>query len=444
MLFSRGLKSIACSIGVVVGLAMGLGTCHGQTAKYIVKKTVFHLPFKADSSSLSDIREMELWVRDGAGQWKVMDRVAPSAKHFTCQVPQDGEYGFSIVMMDKSGKASPADVTQRPPELVVLVETKAKGATPIKDAVPPAPAKSSVPPPTLKFSGNQPMPDVNETETEQGPSIPNHETQAPPVGQLPSFTAESLHDAVLQHDAGTSVAITNPARPTTTIQGQAAPTALLVNNPHVSIDYNIKKVGPSGVSKVEVYVSKDLGKTWSCVGVDTEMHGPIEVALPGEGVYGIRMVGINGNGFGGKKPGPGDRPSTIIEVDMTKPNIQGWKVVTGKNGNLDVYWKVTDKNLGSEPINLYYRTRAEMAWKPLALKVKNDGVYHWSISQDLAPQYFVRMDVSDRAGNVATCETANPILVDRSEPEIRVQGVTVVPTRAEEPGFLVPPSFPEN
>jgi len=443
---SFGCKSAAkWSLGLLASLGIFMGVCHGQSAapaRYVVKKTLFHLPFKLDPANMADVREMDLWMRDSAGQWRIMDRVSPTAKFFTCQVSQDGEYGFSIVMVDRSGKSNPANVMSRPPELIVQVDTRSMGSAP-----------STMPPPTLKFSGNQAIPEINDMLSEPASSmIQTQETQAPPTGELPSFSSESLHDAVMQHDAGTSVsAATMPsnisgampsAMPAMTPQG-----GLLVNKTHVNIDYNIKKVGPSGVSKIEVYATTDQGLSWKSLGVDTDLHSPLKINLPGEGVYGIRMVAVNGNGFGGQKPNPGDRPNTIIEVDLTGPKIQDWRVAAGKNGNLDVYWNVADKNIAAEPITLSYRTRANENWKPMTPKMKNSGSYHWPISRDLAAQYFVRLEATDRAGNVSTCETTNPILVDRTEPEINIQGVTVSQSlRAEEPGMVLPVEgvIPEN
>ena len=431
---SFGCKSAAkWSLGLLASLGIFMSVCHGQSAappRYVVKKSLFHLPFKLDPANMADVREMDLWMRDGAGQWRVMDRVSPTAKYFTCQVPQDGEYGFSIVMVDRNGRSSPANVMTRPPELIVQVDTR-MGSAPM-----------TMPPPTLKFSGTQAIPEINDTMSE--PAMMTQETQAPSTTELPAFSSESLHDAVMQHDAETSVSSAGmPTMPTsmpatmpTTMTSQGG---LLVNKTHVNIDYNIKKVGPSGVSKIEVYATTDQGLSWKSLGVDTDLHSPLKINLPGEGVYGIRMVGVNGNGFGGQKPNPGDRPNTIIEVDLTGPKVQDWRVVAGKNGNLDVYWNVSDKNIAAEPITLYYRTRANENWKPMTPKMKNTGSYHWPISRDLAAQYFVRLEASDRAGNVSTCETTNPILVDRTEPEINIQGVTVTQSlRPDEPGLVLP------
>jgi len=141
-------------------------------------------------------------------------------------------------------------------------------------------------------------------------------------------------------------------------------------------------------------------------------------------------VGINGNGFGGKAPAAGDQPATTVEVDLTKPKVQGFKVALAKNGHLDIHWKASDKNLGNQPISLFYRTGRTGAWKTMAVKVKNDGSFRWPIARDPAVQYYVRLEATDLAGNMAFCETQNPTLVDRTEPDINVTGVTVIQTHS--------------
>lgn len=240
---------------------------------------------------------------------------------------------------------------------------------------------------------------------------------------------------VLPDDAGFS----NPGYGSVASAPRAqSPAAILVNNTHVRIDYKVEKVGPSGIGKIEVYATTDHGQTWKRVGVDTDLTKPIMVDLPGEGVYGIRLVGINGNGIGGKKPVAGDLPTTIIEVDLNGPKVQDWKVTPGKNGVLDIQWNASDKNMGPEPVNLSYRTKANEPWKVMAQKLKNDGHYQWPINRDPAPLYFVRLEVRDRAGNVTSCETTDPVLVDRTEPDIHIQGIRVIQTRGEAPWMLVP------
>jgi len=134
-------------------------------------------------------------------------------------------------------------------------------------------------------------------------------------------------------------------------------------------------------------------------------------------------------------------PGKKTEVDLTKPKIQGWKAGLGKNGHLDIRWKITDKNLGNQAVNLFYRTGHTGAWKPMATKLKSEGSFRWSITQDLAPQYYIRLEATDLAGNLTHVESQNPVLVDRTAPDINVTGVSVIQNQPTEPtDNLVPAS----
>ncbi len=78
----------------------------------------------------------------------------------------------------------------------------------------------------------------------------------------------------------------------------------IINTTHASIDYRIDTVGPSGVGKVEVYVTHDEGKSWRRVVEDVDRSTPADIDLPGEGLFGVRLAITNGNGFGGTPPAP--------------------------------------------------------------------------------------------------------------------------------------------
>jgi hypothetical protein len=480
--------AIAAGMGIAVDAQAQAQTSTAQTApampaKYVVRNTVFHLPFKIGQKAQANVREMHLWMRDDSGQWKLADRVPPSASYFTCRVPHDGEYGFSIVTVDRRGLATPRNVTSRLPELLVVVESRPQSARPAAPAgVVPGIMENAVPleTPAVRMSGSQSasgQPSGGMTEAivpvspiQQAPASQPLRTITEtivPVAEPGPLTLDANHVPGVR--AGTGMTIVNqpsapapaPATITPEITEQAGSeeeipgatavstsdrtvkgqVVLLVNNAHVSVEYNVGKSGPSGLAKVLIYGTTDQGRTWECLGEDADHHSPAEITLPGEGTYGIRMVGINGNGFGGKAPAAGEQPATTIEVDLTKPKIQGWKVGLAKNGHLDIRWKVSDKNLGNQPISLFYRTGRTGAWKPLAAKIKNEGSFRWSISRDLAPQYYIRLEATDLAGNMASCETQSPILVDRTEPDINVTGVTVIQTRPLEPAHnLVPAS----
>ena len=133
----------------------------------------------------------------------------------------------------------------------------------------------------------------------------------------------------------------------------------------------------------------------------------------------------NGNGFGGRPPVPGEQPQLWIEVDTIAPTVQLKEVEPSTNGGtIDLRWTASDKNLRSEPINLYYATRREGPWLPVARGLKNDGLYRWSFPRDMGPQFFVRLEAVDMAGNLARCETSSAIVLDMTEPRASVIGVT--------------------
>jgi hypothetical protein len=227
--------------------------------------------------------------------------------------------------------------------------------------------------------------------------------------------------------------------PMTEIQPQkyVAPTAVsaaegrqLLNSTHASLDYRIDKVGPSGIGKVEVWMTSDSGKNWQRLCEDVDRHSPAEIDLPGEGVYGIRLVVTNGNGFGGSPPKPGDTPTSWFEIDTTAPFVQMRDVdpVTD-GGSLQIRWSASDKNLGANPVNLYYRTQQDAPWEVMAKELQNSGSYRWAFPHGRGSQFFVGIEVIDRAGNVMRAELPNPITLDMTEPSATVVSVSGVNAR---------------
>ena len=59
-----------------------------------------------------------------------------------------------------------------------------------------------------------------------------------------------------------------------------------VNSTKVFLDYQIENAGQSGVGKVEVWMTRDRAKSWQKVSEQTQRKSPVEVQLPGEGLYG--------------------------------------------------------------------------------------------------------------------------------------------------------------
>jgi hypothetical protein len=191
------------------------------------------------------------------------------------------------------------------------------------------------------------------------------------------------------------------------------------------VEYRIDQVGPSGVGKVEIYMTPDKGETWHRLSEDMAKRSPTSIKLPGDGTYGIHIAVANGNGFGGKAPVRGDKPHYTIEVDTTAPFVQLRSTdVLPNNGQVEIRWNATDKNLGSEPVSLFYRTKADGPWQVIAKGLKNDGVHRWAFPRDAGGQFFFKIEVADLANNMSHAVSAQPVLIDMSEPRATVLGVT--------------------
>jgi hypothetical protein len=263
-----------------------------------------------------------------------------------------------------------------------------------------------------------------------GPEIVQTSAQSP----APTHVASKLAPLAAVGSSGMTLPAPTPLPAPTTSKVNALPAPdaktgglprQLINTTHASIDYRIDPVGPSGVSKVDVWMTADKGASWQRLGEDADRRSPAEVDLPGEGLYGIRLAVTNGNGFGGKPPAPGEAPTSWVEVDTTAPIAQLREIdPTTSGGKLELRWTVTDKNLGPEPIALYYATRREGPWLPIARNVKNDSCYHWEFPRDVGGQFFVRLEAADQAGNVSRCETPTPVVLDMTEPRALVVGIS--------------------
>src|SRR5262249_32029290 len=206
----------------------------------------------------------------------------------------------------------------------------------------------------------------------------------------------------------------------------------LLGTRHAVLEYKVGVQGPSGVSKVEVWITRDEGQTWRRLGEDPDRTSPVEFDLPGEGLFGVSLVLYNGAGFGGTPPVKGDLPDCWIEVDTTKPTAKILGVLPGSGedtGALYITWTASDRNLKADPISLFYATKREGPWVPISHNMRNSGTYRWQPPHDVGCEFFLRLDVTDAAGNVARCETPQPVVVDMVKPKAQVLSINGSPPR---------------
>jgi hypothetical protein len=190
--------------------------------------------------------------------------------------------------------------------------------------------------------------------------------------------------------------------------------------------YDVEAIGPSGVRRVELWQTRDGGRTWQVVGADDDNRSPITVEPPEEGIYGYRMVVESGNGLTGRPPRPGDLAEIWIGVDWTRPTAELTSAIygTGKRaGQLEIHWEAADARLADRPVSLLFSDKPNGDWSPIATGLPNEGVYHWRVDERVPTQIYLRLEVRDEAGNLAVHQLERPIANDGLVPRGRIRGI---------------------
>lgn len=261
--------------------------------------------------------------------------------------------------------------------------------------------------------------------------VPDH--GAPPAPSTLPGRADLLPTNLPGNDAGNRVVAwsSNTDVGTSAVPGTSGlprpplPNVFVVNDPQISLEYEVMKFGSSGVGKVELYLTEDDGKTWRVFADDPDLKSPITARLPGQGVFGLRLVTTSGAGLTEGPPQAGDAPEMRIEVDLTPPAVQLYEPKPDPQhaDTLIISWNATDRNLAAKPVALEYAEKLEdNGWKVIAAGQPGNGSFSWQPPKQLARVYF-RITALDTAGNRSVAETRESILVDLNKPKGRLVGI---------------------
>jgi hypothetical protein len=203
----------------------------------------------------------------------------------------------------------------------------------------------------------------------------------------------------------------------------------MVNSTVFELDYDVESVGRSGISKVELWVTRDGGRTWSNVGADADNRSPFRATVDGEGVYGFRLTVQSGSGLGGQPPQPGDVPEVWIGVDLTRPmaRLISAESSTGERaGEMMIRYEASDALLASRPITLLQSTQPGGPWTTIAAGLTNTGQYSWRFDESTPQRVYLRLEARDEAGNIAIFDSSEPVILERMLPQGRLRDVRPV------------------
>jgi hypothetical protein len=238
----------------------------------------------------------------------------------------------------------------------------------------------------------------------------------------------------------------------------ALPDLQYTNKRQVKLEFDVSKVGPSGLGGVEVYMTTDEGLTWTAAPVEANalpvnpdaksggpLHGAVAVNLPQEGMrYGFCLIVKSRAGLGKPPPQKGEPPHVRLELDQTPPRAALYRPQPDPNrpNTLILSWMAVDRNLTGNPVALEWAERREGPWLPVSTDpLPNNlpastggageqplgptGTFAWQLPERMPSRVFLRLTVRDMAGNVSVAQTPEPVLIDLTVPEVGNVSVTV-------------------
>jgi len=199
----------------------------------------------------------------------------------------------------------------------------------------------------------------------------------------------------------------------------------LVNSRRVHLNFEISDVGPSGVSAVELWATRD-GKSWQRYSNEPPPSGPLVVCVAEEGRYGFTIIVRNGLGLAAPAPKYGEAPQMWVEVDETKPVVKMTDCHVGKGpdaGALFVKWEAADMTLAPKPVTICTSKAKDGPWTPVATALEAAGEHTWQMPKDMPYEFYVRVEASDRAGNIGGVVAHEVMKVDLTRPRGTILGV---------------------
>lgn len=372
---------------------------------------------------------VRLEYAEGAnGRWQAIETAMEPTGNASLRVAPGTSVSVRAYLTDLAGNEGTGTqqiVLATPPE-------RQPAGTAVADALPDATNLTGVTETTDSggpIIGLHPFSGGRDSAIAQGPTASSApQTDFPPAQMIPPRNAplQNLNDGqtLVADPQSAGQPYQNVPRNTAPVdQNFGAPAAnQLVKSSVFDIAYQVEDVGPSGVSAVELFVTENGGQQWFRYGRDIDLRTPFQVDTRGEGTFGFSVRVHNGLGFSDPPPQPGELPSIVVTVDQTAPTIRLGRpqVVTTGRGAVVINWQVADRNPSPTPVRLEFSGSPSGPWTPLFDWQADRRGFQMPIQSGISSSLYFRLLARDAAGNVATAQTPQPVVIDQHRPQARL------------------------
>lgn len=202
-----------------------------------------------------------------------------------------------------------------------------------------------------------------------------------------------------------------------------------INSRRFRMDYSLDFIDATQLSKVVLWMTADGGQTWTAWAEDTDTVSPFPVEMAEPGHYGFRIVFHNNDGLAGRAPLRGDDADLWVVIDLDHPDarLTGAPYGSGEtSGRLLIQWIASDAMLRDRPVRLSYSADRLGPWTVIEDGLENSGQFVWKPDNLTPDRVYLRLDVTDAAGNSSTSATDQPIDLTGMIPRGRITDIQPV------------------
>jgi len=258
--------------------------------------------------------------------------------------------------------------------------------------------------------------------------------EAAPLNAIPASTPliqPEQPEAAGANSGSSSVLSPAPSAPLPIAPQPRLPTdnMLSVNSQRFRLNYENSYIDPNLVKSVILWLTTDGGQSWTSYGEDADLVSPFPVQVEREGTYGFRIVYETTDGVMGRTPARGDQPDMWVRVDVTPPTVQLISAPYGRGadaGSLVINWRAEDFDIGARPVTILWGQTAEGPWTNIVTGHPNTGTYSWRVDNQTPDKVFLRLEVTDAAGNQTVSQTTRPLELNGLAPRGRILSVEPV------------------